>query len=506
MTTRLSHSHYPYLALALLTTLSLAVRLYGLTAYGLRFDEAYHVQLVRLPSVGEMLEAVLSNPPSDPLYVLILRPWASLFGTEDGAIRALSVILSTAAVPVAFTLGRVLGGPRLGTASGLLGALLLALSPYAVEVGQEAALYVLASLTTTAALTLGLRWRAHGRGGWAYAALGVVAIYSHYVVAAILALFWLMAPLFEGRRPERAWTLAHLSILLAWAPWLVLLAQNWLLSPAPRAARQVTVTVADIGSALVQYTTGTASLFGGGSLLQWGGVALALALVSAAWQAGRSPAHRHLRTVIAASALIFLLPAALSAITGYWLFIPHFMIFLLPALYTTCATGACIVARSAAISNRFGSMKDRALLLSLTAWVILMAVGLGLFYRNPPHGNDGLRELAALIQSNRREGDVVVVSPPALQPLFAQYLPGNISGIPENLSLKRLYLPYGPDEWIGRARLRLDELSRGASRLWLLHAPLPDEDGSLLPDALDNVSKKESWRFPIATLYLFSFP
>ena len=71
--------------------LGLGIRLYGLTAYGIWFDEAYHIALVQQPTAGAMLDAVLSNPPSDPLYVLLLRPWVGLFGASDGAVRLLSV-------------------------------------------------------------------------------------------------------------------------------------------------------------------------------------------------------------------------------------------------------------------------------------------------------------------------------------------------------------------------------------------------------------------------------
>src|SRR5215210_1231254 len=62
-------------ALAAITALALSVRLYGLTSYGIWFDESYHVALVKLPDVPTMLDAVLSNPPSDPLYSLALRTW-----------------------------------------------------------------------------------------------------------------------------------------------------------------------------------------------------------------------------------------------------------------------------------------------------------------------------------------------------------------------------------------------------------------------------------------------
>src|SRR5947207_1917215 len=108
------------LVLIALTALGLAVRFYGLTSYGIWFDEAYHIQLVQLSTVPAMLDAVLSNPPSDPLYVLLLRAWVGLFGHGDAAVRLLSVLLSAATLPATYWLGRVM----VGRAAGLLAALL----------------------------------------------------------------------------------------------------------------------------------------------------------------------------------------------------------------------------------------------------------------------------------------------------------------------------------------------------------------------------------------------
>jgi uncharacterized membrane protein YhaH (DUF805 family) len=504
------------------------VRLYGLTDYGIWFDEAYHVQLVKLPTVSHMLEAVLANPPADPLYVLLLRPWVMLFGTHDASIRTLSVIFSTATIPASFAFGRIYGS-RLGTAGGLMGSLLLAVSPYAVELGQEAALYALASLTTTLALTMGLRWRARGRGRWLYLAVGIVAIYSHYVVAAILALFWLLAPLFERRRPEREWTLVHAAIFLAWTPWLIPLLYNWLTSAAPRVGLRVTATFADIGVALVQFTTGNGALHAGGRVLQIIGMGAMALLLTAAWSAGRARTLRNLRTVIALSAILFLLPAGISAATGYWLFVPHFMIFLLPVLFSACGIGACALSavtfqlskqgiwrqweksRLVPVANRRSAIVWRACqrhaaVIVVTTWVLSMLVGLNLFYRYPPHGADGLRELAATIRAERGENNVVIVSPPALQASLAQYLPGEIRGLPEDFDLKQVYLPYGRDEWRERVLSRLPELAKGHDRIWLVHVPIPGEEGELLLAARDNYQQVRVERYRFATLYLYAVP
>jgi 4-amino-4-deoxy-L-arabinose transferase-like glycosyltransferase len=326
------------LLLGSIVLLGLGIRLYGLTSYGIWFDEAYHIALIQQPTVGAMLDAVLSNPPSDPLYVLILRPWVALFGSSDGAVRLLSVLFSTATIPATYALGRVLAG----RAAGLLGALFFALSPYAVELGQEAALYALAALATTAALAAGWRWRSTGRGGALYLLLGIVAIYSHYVVAAILVGFAVLAllPAAGPRRVSaRAWLGAHGLIGLAWLPWLAALAAHWLANAQPRATLLHPATVEEVLGALVQFTSGTAVLQQGSRGLLGLGLVAGAGLLALGWRAGGTPARRGLRLVVVLSAAIFLLPALLSALTGRWLFVPHFMIFLLPALLVVLAAG-----------------------------------------------------------------------------------------------------------------------------------------------------------------------
>ncbi|HEX6606517.1 MAG TPA: glycosyltransferase family 39 protein [Chloroflexia bacterium] len=322
--------------LAAIMLVGLAIRLYGLTSYGIWFDESYHIALVQLPGVGAMLDAVLSNPPSDPLYVLLLRPWVALFGHGDGSVRALSVGLSTATLPATYWLGRSLVGPR----AGLLGAALLAVSPYAVELGQEAALYALAALTTTLALAAGWHWWRTGQGARRYLALGIIAIYSHYVVAAILAGFALLV-LLPGTGPRqvsrRAWLTGHAIIGATWLPWLAALAIHWQQSAVPRATLQHRAGLADVRDALIQYTSGTAAMLHGPRALQVLGLLAGAALLLGGWLAGGDPHRRGLRLLLLLSGVVFLAPAVVSFLTGRWLFVPHFMLFLLPAIFVVLA-------------------------------------------------------------------------------------------------------------------------------------------------------------------------
>ena len=506
-------SHYA-LPLALITLVGLGVRLYGLTAYGIWFDEGYHIALVRLPTVGAMLDAVLSNPPSDPLYVLLLRGWAWLFETGDLAVRSLSVVLSTATLPAIYALGRVLAGGRVG----LVGAALFALSPYAVEFGQEAALYTLAALTATAALAAGWRWRESGHGAFLYVVLGIVAIYSHYVVAAILALFALFA-LHRAAGPRavstRDWLLAHLAILAAWVPWLVALLIHWQGSELPRAMLYHPATGREVLDALIQFTSGTASLQQFTLWLQ----ALGLLAGAVLFGVGLLLGTRGVRLLALVAAIIFLVPAPVSRITGLWLFVPHFMLFLLPALMLVLAcalreperpgTEAAGYEHNAHLAGRGPGGASRVIWWgargALAVWLVAQLWGLWLFYQYPPHGADGLRQLAATLrEGNPDGGDPVLVTPPVLAVTLRQYYPGPLRGLPSDFDLRVVYSRYDPVEWNRRALAALETLTAGHDRFWLVYRPDLDGGGNFLRAVLARYSPTLHERYEYADLYQFS--
>ncbi|HYP21819.1 MAG TPA: glycosyltransferase family 39 protein [Chloroflexia bacterium] len=492
-------------ALLSVVLLGFVLRAYGLTAYGIWFDEAYHIRLVTLPTVGEMLRAVLANPPSDPLYVLLLRPWVALFGHEDFSVRTLSVVLSTATLPATYWLGKVAAG----RAAGLVGALLLAVSPYAIELGQQASLYVLATLTTTLALAAGLRWRGTGSRGDAllYIAFGIVAIYSHYVVAAILGLFGLLSlSRYAGPRPiaRRAWIAAHLAIFAAWTPWLVALAASWIATPVPRATLRNPATVEQVLGALVQYSSGTAALLQRARVPEALGLLAGGLLLLSGWLAGREARLRHLRLISVMSGLIFLLPAVASAATGLWLFVPHFMVFLLPAMFVVFGAGLVRVAGWRPTGSDSLTSMLRYLPLALAAvWLVAQVWGLALFHRHPPHGADGLRELATTLNTATRPDDLVLVTPPALQASLTQYYQDDSYGIPADFDLFNLYPPYDPARWTADSLGTFERRVEGQTRFWLVYRPELDEDGKFLAEVRRRYAATEQRRYVFATLYLF---
>ena len=479
-----------------ITLLGLAVRLYGLTSYGMWFDEAYHVQLVRLPTVGAMLEAVLSNPPSDPLYVLVLRGWTAFFDTGDASIRIPSVIFGTATIPATYWLGRLVAGRP----AGILGALFFAISPYAVEFGQEAALYGLAAMLTTLALAGAWRWLKSGSGMWSYVLLGVLAIYSHYVVAVILFLVMaFLLPPFHRIGARGKWLFANGLVLLAWLPWLVALIIFWLNSALPRAALHHAATLQEVIGALVQFTSGTASLQQGVYPLWILGLLGGALLLGGGLFAARRTARWGVYPLLLISGLIFIAPAITSALTGRWLFVPHFMLFLLPTIFVCLASSIYI-----AVERRTPFLRAIVVGIALI-WVGAQVWGLALYYRYPPHGADGLRELAGLLARQVQPEDKVFVTPPALTPTLQQYFSGNQIGLPEDFDLRRVYIPYNAEDWHARSLARIDEQlsAERIERIWLIYRPELDKGGWLLNELQERYSGIMQHAEEYATLYLF---
>ena len=481
-----------------ITLLGLFLRLYGLTSYGLWFDEAYHVALVRLPTVWAMLDAVLSNPPSDPLYVLVLRPWVDLFGADVSSIRALSVLFATATIPTTFFLGR----HALGVAAGLWGALFFAISPFAIELGQEAALYTLAAFLTTLVLAVGWRWLRTGKGLGIYMVAGVLAIYSHYVVAVILLLFAaLLLPLFPRFGRERGrWVFANGFVVLAWSPWLVALILHWLTADLPRATLRHPATFQEVLGALIQFTSGTSALQQGQRWLWGAGLTSGLILLLAGWLAASRTGRRGVNVMLVLFLVVCIPPAVVSAITGRWLFVPHFMLFLLPALFTclACAPYAMRPPRQAALGA--------AVVGALILWLGVQGSGIVLYNSYPPHGADGLRELAARITTEIRPYEPVFVTPPALGPTLKQYFSGELTGIPEDFDLRRVYIPYDPVDWHDRSLSRIVARMETVppQRFWLVYRSELDDGGQLLADLRSRYRLSDVQHYEFADLYLFT--
>jgi mannosyltransferase len=147
-------------------------------------DEAVTTGLLRL-DVDDMVETMWTTESTPPLYYLLARGWAAIFGTGEVGLRSLSAILGTFTIPVAYGVGATLATRR----AGLMAATLTALSPALVWYSQEARAYSLAILLAALSLLFAARavTRGSGRdiGCWAVAAS--LAVLTHYFAGFLVA-------------------------------------------------------------------------------------------------------------------------------------------------------------------------------------------------------------------------------------------------------------------------------------------------------------------------------
>ncbi len=112
------------------------LRLHDVAADRFWKNELFSLTWVRHPFawlVGEGMR-IETNPP---LYYIVLKGWVAVFGTGEAAARMPSVLAGVIAVGLTIKLGRELGNPR----AGLLGGLLLAVTPVQIVYSHEARAY-----------------------------------------------------------------------------------------------------------------------------------------------------------------------------------------------------------------------------------------------------------------------------------------------------------------------------------------------------------------------------
>jgi hypothetical protein len=136
----------PLLLLAI-TLLGGALRFYAIDRKGLWLDEAFSVWLGghRLPEMWGWIAGIDQHPP---LYYTLLHLWMRL-GDDVATVRMLSAAAGTLTIPILYALGRRLAGQQW---TGLLAALILAVSPFHVRFAQEARMYALLAFVASASM------------------------------------------------------------------------------------------------------------------------------------------------------------------------------------------------------------------------------------------------------------------------------------------------------------------------------------------------------------------
>ncbi len=398
---------------AVCIALAVAVVARFATVAHLWLDEALTVNIARLP-LGEISEA-LRHDGSPPFYYLALHAWMAVFGDGDVAVRAFSGVLAVAALPLAWLVGRRLGGRP--AAWGAL--LLLASSPFAIRYATEARMYALIIVLVLGGF-LALDKVVERRSLAASFALGVVTgalllthYWSFFLVAAVVGSLVVAAVRArrQGNGPRCAGALQALLamavgslLFLPWTPAFLYQAANtgtpWGRLPPPRVPFDVVFQFAAaqpdlaLPLGLLLYALVVLGIFGVPAVA--GVVGLDLR--------GRPPG-RALTMVAVATLVIGVAAGRLSGAA----FAVRYAAVVFPLVVLIAGLGYAVLAPSRA-----------------GPWALGLAVVLGFSASIPFAAGDRTSAgvVAEALRANARPGDVVAYCPDQLGPGVSRLLDG----------------------------------------------------------------------------------
>ena len=381
--------------LAALTVVSAALRLPGM-GISMWIDEGLSVGIASHP--WSEIPGLLVQDGSPPLYYLVLHGWMEVFGRSVEAVRALSLLLATATVPVAFWAGDRLFGRR----AAWVAASLFATSSYLTVYAREARMYTLVLLLGLVCTTACVRALVYGhrRSLPVFVVALTLLLYTHnwgLFLGVALAVVVVVAKRLGAALEWRDAVVAFGAVALLYAPWLPTLAVQAAHTGAPWSASP------DLGDLVGAFPT----------LLGDRAVGLLLVVIAGpALLAGRrvhSPGGLVV-TVLAILAVATVVVAWLaSQLSPAWA-TRYFSLVLAPLLL--------LAAAGLARDGRRGML---ALGLIMLLWVD-PGGRLGLFHRPSIPRKSNVGPAAARIADRLQPGDVVVSTHMEQVPLLHYYL------------------------------------------------------------------------------------
>jgi mannosyltransferase len=402
------------------------------TRSDLWLDEALSVNIARLP-LGDLHEA-LKHDGAPPLYYVLLHFWTDVLGTSDLAVRALSGLISVATLPLAWFAGRRLGRPGPpgpvrddSSKTRLVAALVVivfATSPYMIRYGTEARMYSLVMFLVTAgylALRRALEHPSIGRVALV-ALLVPLLLYTQYwtiylLVVVGVGVLWCAL---RGRTPElrhsaRRVVVALLVGGLTFVPWLPTFRYQADHTGTPWGDPQLPWSA--LREALDQFSGGTSLFHGEANIM---GALLVILLVLAAFGVAAGARHVDL-DIRTRPAVRWELAAAIGALTvgitfayvSGSAFDGRYASMMFPLLLLVVAYGFTVFSSRAVMAG---------------ALAVFVAIGLVGGIRNAVDNRTQAAQVAAIIASEAKPGDVVVYCPDQLGPAVSRLL-GHRTGL-----------------------------------------------------------------------------
>jgi len=406
-----------------------------------------------------------------PLHATLVNLVGRL-STSEVALRAASAVAGVALIPITYLLGKELVDRK----TGLIAALLIAISPFAVWYSQELRNY--SFLMFFSALSTLLVWRIvekSGRGWALYVASVVLGILSNFAMGFLIAAHNVFAAgrAFTDRRLLGRWVAAYAAIVVLLVPSALGLIRWTRVDSVPE--RMVVPTQADEGKLLRGETTFTpaaipysfvtmayGSTFGPSLReLHTGSPARAYArhaalvvpavlLMAAAWLLGlkRLLFSRRALILVLAIVVVPFAGAAALAILNIKPFNPRYVSVMLPVLVVLAAAGITTLRRIGA-----------ALLCGLIG--LFCIVSLANYYYRGEYRREDVRGAVRYVEQHERPRDLVIA--PVVGDVFDFYFDGDAE----------LFILYpgqaGSDEEVAE---RVAAAVAGRGRVWFLDSRL----------------------------------
>lgn len=201
-----------YLLLAGITFVGVILRVINfLPGKSLWGDEFFTIKLSDM-SLVESIRFVLADVHA-PLYYVLEGVWLNFFGISACSARFLSLIASIVTIPAIFYAGKHAVDHRVG----LLAALFVAISPYHLQMSNEAREYAWAALAGTilvsSFLSRGLR------GNWPFQLMAIVGVYLHHYFWPMLAVLGMSLKSMKERIKIYA-PILIVGLPMLWIVWL----------------------------------------------------------------------------------------------------------------------------------------------------------------------------------------------------------------------------------------------------------------------------------------------
>ncbi len=451
-------------AICLLLLLAFGLRIGGLADHNIWWDEGIGVWLARM-SVAESVQWTAGDV-HPPLYYILLRGWYVLAGEGEFVLRFPSVLFSFLTVPLIYRLGKVLGDESQSRMLiGVLAALFLTLSRFAIIWAQEIRMYALASMWATAALWAAVwLWKQGGRRAWlAYVLSTLGALYSLYltVTVPLVANLGFVVAWWHAQRPHRmlkTWLLAQITVMALYLPWLAYALprmHSWSSESAfsPGFFVQLYATMLTVGSPLnlETYLPWTVSIF-----VVLGGALFYLI------RTRQSPAQSGALAMLLGG---LVLPAAVVLVISLPILrfyysrplVPRYLLPLSACFYALLAWGITAIASP---SIRTGGVGRRGAAWMVTLLVVgVLGIGVRAFYPGRARRDD-YAAIAHILEAHRQPNDAVLLYVDRDWPIFVAHYAGDYQTV-----------SYGAALMPATVEALLSPIWDAAEGLWLVTTP-----------------------------------